>query len=66
MSDHGIFSSYEGHKERRTGKIRGAFPRVHQQGFGRLDDGSCAGFIRSRPPPSRTSVFLFSLFLYDV
>ena len=25
MSDHGNFSSYEGHKERRTGKIRGAF-----------------------------------------
>ena len=24
MSDHGHFSSYEGHKERRTGKIRGA------------------------------------------
>ena len=25
MSDHGHFSFYEGHKERRTGKIRGAF-----------------------------------------
>ena len=25
MSDYGIFSSYEGHKERRTGKIRGDF-----------------------------------------
>ena len=25
MSDHGHFSSYEGHKERRTGKICGAF-----------------------------------------
>ena len=25
MSDHGHFSYYEGHKERRTGKIRGAF-----------------------------------------
>ena len=25
MSDHGHFSSYEGHKERRTGKIRRAF-----------------------------------------
>ena len=30
MSDHGHFSSYEGHKERRTGKIRGAFPRMHK------------------------------------
>ena len=25
MSDHGLISSYEGHKERRTGKIRGSF-----------------------------------------
>ena len=25
MSDHGLIFSYEGHKERRTGKIRGAF-----------------------------------------
>ena len=25
MSDHGYFSSYECHKERRTGKIRGHF-----------------------------------------
>ena len=30
MSDHGIFSSYEGHKEWRTGKIRGAFSRMHR------------------------------------
>ena len=25
MSDHGLISSYEGHKERRTGKIHGPF-----------------------------------------
>ena len=30
MSDHGHFSSFEGHKERRTGKIRGAFSRMHR------------------------------------
>ena len=30
ISDHGHFSSYEGHKERRTGKIRGAFSRMHR------------------------------------
>ena len=30
MSDHGHFSSYEGHKERRAGKIRGAFSRMHR------------------------------------
>ena len=30
MSDHhGHFSSYEGHKKRRTGKIRGDFSRMH-------------------------------------
>ena len=34
MSDHGHFSSYEGHKERRTGKIRGAFSRVHRALYG--------------------------------
>ena len=28
MSDPDLFSSYEGHKERRTGKIRGAFSRM--------------------------------------
>ena len=30
MSDHGHFSSYEGHKEWRTGEIRGAFSRIHR------------------------------------
>ena len=30
MSDHGHLSSYEDHKERRTGKIRGAFSRMHR------------------------------------
>ena len=30
MSDHGLFSSYEGHKERRTCKIRGAFSRMYR------------------------------------
>ena len=30
MSDHVLFSSYEGHKERRTGKIRGTFSRIHR------------------------------------
>ena len=27
-SDYGLFSSYEGHKERRTGKVRGAFSKM--------------------------------------
>ena len=30
MSDHGYFSSYEDHKERRTSKICGAFSRMHR------------------------------------
>ena len=30
MSDHGHVSSYEGHKERRTGKIREAFSKMHR------------------------------------
>ena len=29
MPDNGNFSSYEGNKERRTDKIRGAFSRMH-------------------------------------
>ena len=41
MSDHGNFSSYEGHKERRTGKIRGDFSRMHRA----LD-----GWILARAP----------------
>ena len=65
MSDHGYFSSYKGHKERRTGKIRGGFFK-DAQGFERLDAGSRAGFTRSRPPPPWTSVFQFSFFLYDM
>ena len=65
ISDHGHFSSYEGHMERRTGKIREAFSRMHRA-LWRLDAGSRAGFNSSRPPPPWTSVFQFSLFLYDV
>ena len=30
MSDHGNFFSYEGHKERRTGEIRGAFSKMRR------------------------------------
>ena len=65
MSGHGHFSSYEGHKKRRTGKIRGAVLRMHGA-FRRLDADSRAGFTGSSPPPPWTSVFQFSLLLYDV
>ena len=30
MSDHGLISSFDGHKERRTGKIRGSFSGMHR------------------------------------
>ena len=43
MSDHGHFSSCEGHKEQQTGKTRGAFSRMH----GTLDD-----WILARAPAS--------------
>ena len=47
MSDHGRhFSSYEGHKERRTGKIRGACSGVHRA----LDGWMLA---RAPAPPAR-------------
>ena len=59
MSDHGHFSSYEGHKERRTGKTRGFFKDA--QGFGRLDAGSRASFS-SRPSTPWTLVFRFPSF----
>ena len=43
MSDHGHFYSYEGYKERRTGKFRGAFSRMHRA----LD-----GWMLARAPAS--------------
>ena len=43
MFDHGHFSSYEDHKERRAGKIHGAFLRMHKA----LD-----GWMLARAPAS--------------
>ena len=43
MSDHGHFSSYEGLKERKTGKIRGAFSRMHR---------ALGGWMLARAPAS--------------
>ena len=43
MSDHGLFSPYQGRKERRTGKIRGAFPGMH---------GALDGWMLARAPAS--------------
>ena len=60
MSDHGLISSYEGHKERDGQECWGFFRDA--QSFGRLDAGSRAGFTSSRPPPPWTSVFQFPYF----
>ena len=65
MSDQSHFSSFEGRKERRTGKNSWGFFK-DAQSFGQLDVGSRAGFTSSRFPPPWTSVFPFFLFLYDV
>ena len=43
MSDHSLIFSYEGHKERRTGKIRRAFSGMHRD----LD-----GWMLARAPAS--------------
>ena len=61
MSDHGHFSSYESHEERRTGKIRGSFSRMHR---------ALGGWMLARPPASSAQglhhrgprCFIFSYF----
>ena len=65
ISDHGLFHSYEGQQEAANGQDSCFFFR-DAQSFGRLDAGSRAGSTSSKPPPPWTSVFQFSLFLYDV
>ena len=65
ISDHGLFSSYEGQQGAANGQNSWDFFR-DAQGFGRLNASSRAGFTSSRPPPPWTPVFGFSLFLYDV
>ena len=63
MSDHGHFSSYEGHKERRTGKIRGAFSRMHRA----LDGWMLARRLHQlKASPSWTSVFHFFISVQNV
>ena len=65
ISDHGEFSSYEG--RRGAAKEQDAWSFFsNPEGFGRIEAASRAGFTSSRPPRTWTSVFQFSLFLYDV
>ena len=63
ISDHGMFSSYEGQQEAANGQDSWGF-FGDAQSFGRLDTGSRASFTSSRPPPPWTSVFQFTIFLY--
>ena len=64
-SDYGLFSFYEGHKERRTGKIRGAFSKMPR---------SLDGWMLARAPTSPAAglhhhgprCYNFPFFLYDV
>ena len=65
MSDHDLFSSYEGEEGAANRQDSWVIFR-DAQGFGRLDADSRASFTGSRPPPLWTSEFQFSLFLYDV
>ena len=64
-SDYVFFSSYEGHKERRTGKIRGAFPKMPRS----LDGWMLTGAPTS-PAAGRhhhgPRYYNFPFFLYDV
>ena len=62
MSEHGLFSSYEGLPGAANGQDAWGFFR-DAQGFGWLDAGPRAGFTSSRPPlPPWASVFQFSFF----
>ena len=66
MSDHGLFSSYEGLQEAANEQDSWGFFRGAQGFWTRPDAGSRAGFTSSKPLSPWTSVFRFSLFLYDV
>ena len=64
ISDDGLFSSYEGQQGAPNGQDSWGFFR-NAQGFGRLDDGSRAGFTSSRPPATMDLgilIFLISVF----
>ena len=59
-SDYGLFSFYEGHKERRTGKVRGAFSKMPRSLDGwmlaRAPTSPAAGLHHHRP---RYYIFFF-------
>ena len=61
MSDHGLFSFYEGQQGSANEQASWGFLRDAQR-FGRMDAGSRADFTSSRPPPPWTSIFQFPYF----
>ena len=64
MSNYGLIPSYEGHKERRTDKIRGGFSGMHRA----LDDWMLARAPapRLKAPTTMDLGISVSLFLYNV
>ena len=64
ISDHGLFSSYEGQQGAANYKIPRAFFKGLWTAF--IDAGSRAGFTRSRPRPLWTSILFIYLFLHGV
>ena len=58
ISDHGLFSFFEGQQRAANGQSSSGFFRDAQD-FGRLDAGSRAGFTSSRPPLPWTPVCNF-------
>ena len=62
VSDHGLFSSYEG-LQGVAGKITGAFSGMHRAEC--LDAGSRASFTSSRPPPPWTLGLHLFLHVYS-
>ena len=65
ISDHDLFSSYEGQQGMTNGQGLWDFFR-DAHGFRRLDAGSRASFTSSRFPSPWTSVFRFFLFSCDL
>ena len=62
ISDHGLFSSYEGQQNAANRQDLCSVFQEYAHGVGRLDGGSRAGFTSSRSPPPWTSVFKFPHF----
>ena len=62
ISEHGHFSSHEGHKEPANGQDSWGFFK-DAQGFGRMDAGSCVGFSSSRPPTMDLGISIFLVFV---